>query len=80
MSVFYSEKEKRVIMKCDGCGTIVNGSFGETDKCEMTCCVAKDLDWMQIKISGKWKQYCPKCKEEYYRRKRENYFKRMFEI
>lgn len=73
--IFFSDRKNRLIGKCDACGATVEGYEGSSDRCDLTCVIFQDHGWMQ-RIEGKrWKHYCPECKAEYYRQKREKYFK-----
>jgi len=73
--IYYDNSHDCLVGKCDACGFKRFGFRGETDRLEFTCGVFKDEGWLQKKENGKWKHYCPECKEEYYRQKRVAYFR-----
>jgi len=72
--IYYNSKKDMLVGKCDACGIQMDGYKGETDKCEFTCGLFKENGWLQRKVNGKWKHFCPACKEEFYKAKRERYF------
>lgn len=74
--IYFDKREDRLVGKCDACGIVKIGYKGETDRTEFTCGFFKEEGWLQRKEGARWKHYCPECKEEFYRQRREAYFKR----
>ena len=73
--IYFDIKQDCLVGKCDACGYKMLGYKGETDRCEFTCGLFKNEGWLQKYENGRWKHYCPECKDEYFRQKRESYFK-----
>ena len=72
--IYFNDRLNRLIGRCDCCGQVLYGFEGDTDRTELTAWLMKEQGWLQKKENGKWKQFCPECKVEYYKSKRESYF------
>lgn len=72
--IYWSERQNRLIGKCDACGITIAGYEQSTDRCDFTCGFFKKAGWMQKRIKGKWVAFCPDCKKAYYETERQKYF------
>lgn len=76
--IYFNKSLNCLVGKCDACGYQIYNHKGETDRCELTCGLFKEQGWLQTKIAGKWKHFCPECKAEYYKTRRKCYFENCF--
>lgn len=69
MSVFI-DSYPSVNLKCDGCGLMVCVAKNQTDRLLIHDYIHEN-GWKTMKLKGEWVNFCPKCKEAYYEKRRE---------
>lgn len=60
MSCYYSTHRKMLVLKCDGCGRLVDLYNGETDRTLANDYIHEN-GWKTMKDGGKWINICHDC-------------------